>query len=99
MLMLVFGLGLAITMFLKYLNYSTNPFWCTVDSASGGWNKTGLALAALALVEYYYRPTDLFPAPPLPAGGVEKSSTQAPDKAKPYGRVAVIVGLGSFINL
>jgi len=99
MLMPVFGLGLAITMFLKYLNFSTNPFWCTVDSASGGWNKTGLVLAALALLEYYHRPTDLFPAPPLPAGGVEKSASQTSDKTKPYGRLAVIIGLGSFIHL
>jgi hypothetical protein len=96
----VFGLGLAITMLLKYLNYSTNPFWCTVDPSSGGWNKTGLAFAILALVEYRYRPNDLFAAPPLPLGGAEQSvkatTIEQPSRST---RLAVSVGLGSLVHL
>lgn len=86
-------------MLLKYLNYSTNPFWCTVNPASGGWNKTGLVLAILALMEYRYRPNDLFPAPPLPAGGVEKVVSLTHEKQDRSSRLAVILGLGSLIHL
>lgn len=97
----VFGLGLAITMLLKYLNYSTNPFWCITDPASGGWNKTGLALGVLALIEYAYRPLDLFPAPPLPVAADEKKAlAQGPQqKTGRLDRLAIVLGLGSFIHL
>lgn len=96
----VFGLGLAITMFIKYMNYSTNPFWCIVDSSSGGWNKTGLGLGVLALIEYAYRPLDLFPAPPLRADGDEKKNDRQPSrKPSKMQRTAIILGLGSFVHL
>jgi len=84
-LIIVLSMGLVVTLILKYQNYSLNPFWESVDEASGGLNKTGLLLAAVSLVEYAYRPVQLFPVPPLSdreAKDILQSHLQ-PDYSKP----------------
>ena len=83
-------------MLLKYWNYSTNPFWATTDSGSGGWNITGLALAAASLYEYYTRPSNLFPAQPI---NTEKDKPIAPVHTSSWQRLTVIFGLGSLVHM
>ncbi|ORX35356.1 Frag1/DRAM/Sfk1 family-domain-containing protein [Kockovaella imperatae] len=89
-------LGITITLLFKYVNASTNPLWATTDWNSGGWNITGLALAAAALFEYACRPVDLHPAPP---------TTHTKDKPNPVPVVSrthtamMAIGLGSFIHM
>lgn len=82
-------------MLCKYNAHSNNPFWAIVNEASGGWNKTGLLLSAVALAEYYYRPNDLFPSAPaatLKDKPVEVAVTRGQ-------RTAIIFGLGSLMHL
>jgi hypothetical protein len=87
---------LAITLLLKYVNASTNPLWATTDAASGGWNITGLLLAAVCLYEYKDRPVDLFPAPPI----AEAKDKSIPDvKTTRLQRSLITIGLGSMIHL
>jgi hypothetical protein len=90
------GVGIAIVMFIKYLNYSTNPLWATTDSGSGGWNVTGLVLAAASLYEYNTRPASLFPAPPI---DVEKDKPVAPVQSSRLQRTLITIGLGSLIHM
>lgn len=80
----------------KYLCHSNNPFWAIVNEASGGWNKTGLVISALALAEYYYRPNNLFPAPPVSATLKDKPAEIVTTKAQ---RVSLILGVGSLLHL
>lgn len=49
------GIGLILSSFSKHANHSNNPVWPFVDAASGGYNKTGILLALLALYELYTR--------------------------------------------
>lgn len=91
-----FLIGIVATMLIKYLNYSTNPLWATTDAGSGGWNKTGLVLAAASLYEYYARPTHLFPAPPTL---VAKDKPIAPVSTSRLQRTIIAAGLGSMIHL
>ena len=42
-----FSLGLMLSSIAKYAFQTNNPLWPVVHSGSGGWNKTGLALAIL----------------------------------------------------
>ncbi|EKM57828.1 uncharacterized protein PHACADRAFT_171045 [Phanerochaete carnosa HHB-10118-sp] len=51
----VFGLGLVLSSLTKHANYSNNPVWPFVHEVSGGYNKTGIALACLAIYNYYSR--------------------------------------------
>lgn len=87
---------MAITMLIKYWNYSTNPLWATTDAGSGGWNLTGLVLAVASLYEYKTRPSSLFPSPPT---RMEKDKPIAPVKANWLQRAVIIVGLGSGIHM
>ncbi|KAJ7475684.1 Frag1/DRAM/Sfk1 family-domain-containing protein [Mycena latifolia] len=57
---LLTGLGLLLSSLLKQANHSNNPIWPSVNSESGGYNKTGLILAVLAIYEAHYRT----PSPP-----------------------------------
>lgn len=91
----VYLVGLLITMVCKYSAYSNNPFWPIMDEASGGWNKTGLFISALAVAEQYTRPNGLFASPPIgvkdkPLGAVTSTSTQ---------RLCITLGLGSIVHL
>ncbi|CCO30822.1 Protein cwh43 [Rhizoctonia solani AG-1 IB] len=53
---LTFAAGFIIANLSKMANHSNNPVWPIVDSRSGGWNKTGLSLALLALAQFASRP-------------------------------------------
>ncbi|KAF9039713.1 hypothetical protein BDZ89DRAFT_1060854 [Hymenopellis radicata] len=53
------GLGLMLASLSKHANHSNNPVWPSVNASSGGWNKTGLALAFLALLQFSLRPREL----------------------------------------
>ncbi|KAG7089727.1 hypothetical protein E1B28_011382 [Marasmius oreades] len=55
------ALGFTLSSFLKHSNHSNNPVWPIVDSRSGGYNKTGLAVACVALLELYTRPISAQP--------------------------------------
>ena len=94
--MIALGLGLAITMLLKYINYSTNPLWATTDASSGGWNKTGLLLAAIGLAEYALRPASLFPAPPPVEEEKDKPVVLETNRGQ---RAALMLGFGSIIHM
>ncbi|ELU40188.1 hypothetical protein AG1IA_05785 [Rhizoctonia solani AG-1 IA] len=52
----VLAAGFILANLSKLANHSNNPVWPIVDSRSGGWNKTGLFLALLALVQFASRP-------------------------------------------
>ncbi|KAL0574045.1 Protein cwh43 [Marasmius crinis-equi] len=54
-------LGFMLSSLLKHANHSNNPVWPIVDHRSGGYNKTGLFLALLALAELYTRPISAHP--------------------------------------
>lgn len=95
-LMTALGVGIAIVMLVKYLNYSTNPLWATTDAGSGGWNVTGLVLAAASLYEYRHRPATLFPSPPI---SVEKGKAIPPASSSRLQRVLVTFGLGSLVHM
>ncbi|WWC64717.1 uncharacterized protein I303_107328 [Kwoniella dejecticola CBS 10117] len=95
----VLGLGLAISLLLKYANHSTNPLWAISHPASGGWNKTGLVLAALSLIEYHLRSIDLHPAPPLPSFREKKDLPSSSPAYTKRQRRLVTVGLGALIHL
>ncbi|WVR00084.1 hypothetical protein IAU59_007226 [Kwoniella sp. CBS 9459] len=94
------GLGLAITLLLKYGCSSTNPFWIVAHPGSGGWNKTGLFLAALSLFEYTHRPVSLHPAPPLvhPAAAAKRDYSSVISVSK-WQRRLITIGLGALIHL
>ena len=45
-----FSLGLLLSSVAKYAFQTNNPIWPIVNSGNGGWNKTGLVLAVLAVL-------------------------------------------------
>jgi hypothetical protein len=90
------GIGIVITMLIKYLNFSTNPLWATTDASSGGWNKTASLLAAVSLYEYYHRPAHLFPSPPIATA--KDKPIPAVYSTKTH-KIAITLGLGSMIHL
>ncbi|KDR76390.1 hypothetical protein GALMADRAFT_226084 [Galerina marginata CBS 339.88] len=53
---IVTGLGVLVSSLLKQANRSNNPVWPFINHKAGGYNKTGLALALLAVYEYSTRP-------------------------------------------
>ncbi|KAF8515385.1 Frag1/DRAM/Sfk1 family-domain-containing protein [Hysterangium stoloniferum] len=62
----VLTLGLIMASLSKLINHSVNPIWPIVDGKSGGWNKSGIFLALLAVWEYATR--DLAENPDKAAG-------------------------------
>ncbi|KXN85854.1 Protein cwh43 [Leucoagaricus sp. SymC.cos] len=52
---MVFGLGWIATSLVKHANHTNNPLWPFINDKSGGYNKTGLVLAVLALSELFTR--------------------------------------------
>ncbi|TFY58461.1 hypothetical protein EVJ58_g6408 [Rhodofomes roseus] len=67
---IVAGLGFLLSSISKHANHSNNPVWPIVHEQSGGYNKTGIVLAIIAILDYATRP----------ASNVLTSST---DKAEP----------------
>ncbi len=94
-------MGLLLSVMLKHLNYSTNPFWCIVDSPSGGWNKTGLLLAIACLMERNSRPVEAFPAS-LKSEDALKKEDSAGRPFQPISKLqetVVAIGLGGLIHM
>ncbi|KAH9943702.1 Frag1/DRAM/Sfk1 family-domain-containing protein [Amylocystis lapponica] len=54
---IVAGLGFILSSVAKHANHSNNPVWPIVHEQSGGYNKTGLFLACLAVYGVWMRPT------------------------------------------
>ncbi|KAF8905015.1 Frag1/DRAM/Sfk1 family-domain-containing protein [Gymnopilus junonius] len=52
---IVTGLGILLSSLLKQANRSNNPVWPFINHKAGGYNKTGLLLALVAIYEYYSR--------------------------------------------
>lgn len=91
-----------VAMLLKYANRSTNPLWTVTNSESGGWNKTGLLVAALYWLEYTTRPNSLHPASPMV--DTKKSndglaSAPRPAQVSRFSRYAISAGLGMLVFL
>jgi hypothetical protein len=47
---LAFSIGLIMSSVSKFAFYSNNPIWPIMHAANGGWNKTGIAIAVLAIL-------------------------------------------------
>ncbi|KAI9717253.1 MAG: hypothetical protein M1828_007274 [Chrysothrix sp. TS-e1954] len=45
-----FALGLLASSIAKYANYSNNPIWPAIKTEDGGWHKSGLVLAVIAVL-------------------------------------------------
>ncbi|KAI0833717.1 Frag1/DRAM/Sfk1 family-domain-containing protein [Trametes gibbosa] len=52
---MVAGLGFLVASLSKHANHTNNPVWPFIDDRSGGYNKTGIALALLAILEFASR--------------------------------------------
>ncbi|KAI0663719.1 Frag1/DRAM/Sfk1 family-domain-containing protein [Cubamyces menziesii] len=86
----VAGLGFLVSSLSKHANHSNNPVWPFIDERSGGYNKTGLALALLAIYEFATRPTS---AP-------STTTTKPADTAEPAPQrhwLPASLALGSFL--
>jgi endonuclease/exonuclease/phosphatase family metal-dependent hydrolase len=47
---LAWAVGLVLSSIAKFANHTNNPVWPILHSENGGWNKTGLVLAVLAVL-------------------------------------------------
>ncbi|KAI9066122.1 hypothetical protein FKP32DRAFT_1707081 [Trametes sanguinea] len=93
---IVTGLGFLVSSLSKHANDGNNPVWPFVDGRSGGYNKTGIALALLALYEFATRPPALAAAPVAPssADATKKSHDASPPQAHWF---PASLALGGFI--
>ncbi|KAH8117743.1 Frag1/DRAM/Sfk1 family-domain-containing protein [Phellopilus nigrolimitatus] len=55
---ILIGLGLILSSLSKHANHANNPVWPMLDTRSGGYNKTGLFLAVLSVLELVTRGPD-----------------------------------------
>ncbi|KAF8659047.1 hypothetical protein AX16_001920 [Volvariella volvacea WC 439] len=55
------AIGFLIASLAKHANHTNNPIWPFIPARSGGYNRTGIALALISLVEYVSRPTPAQP--------------------------------------
>lgn len=90
-------LGLLLSMLVKLVNNSVNPLWCIVDEKSGGWNKTGIALAAIAWMEKAYRSVRDEPQAPLKSKALAEHGKHGHRSA--YQSWSIALGLGSLFFL
>ncbi|KAJ6607371.1 Frag1/DRAM/Sfk1 family-domain-containing protein [Mycena sp. CBHHK59/15] len=67
------GLGLLLSSLSKHANHSNNPVWPFVNSKSGGYNKTGIVMALLAVYEHHTRGSTQFRATSIQIEKQEKS--------------------------
>ncbi|CAL1715979.1 unnamed protein product [Somion occarium] len=86
------GLGFLLTSVSKHANHSNIPIWPIVNEASGGYNKTGIALACFAIYNIYTRSS---PSDELPMEKKDPIAT-APITARKYW-ILDAFGLGSLI--
>ncbi|KAF7967485.1 hypothetical protein HWV62_34095 [Athelia sp. TMB] len=76
----------------KHANHSNNPVWPQVNADSGGYNKTGIALACLALYELHTRSAQ----GPIATKKTSKASQLASDGSGPHW-LAAAAALGGLI--
>ncbi|KIM62789.1 hypothetical protein SCLCIDRAFT_24844 [Scleroderma citrinum Foug A] len=78
---LFLGLGLILSSLSKHANHSNNPVWPMLNEETGGYNKTGILLAILALLELGTRPpaSCASASVPLNPKGTD-INTRSPDK-------------------
>ncbi|KAH0609548.1 uncharacterized protein H6S33_013034 [Morchella sextelata] len=81
-----FSLGLIASSIAKFANHSNNPIWPIMNAENGGWNKTGLILAVLAILRSTRRTSSTYGELPLPAPGVKNESS-----------IFAIIGLGGLL--
>ncbi|KAF7975727.1 hypothetical protein HWV62_8699 [Athelia sp. TMB] len=89
---ILMGLGLIISSLSKHANHSNNPVWPQVNEDSGGYNKTGIALACLALYEFHTRPAQ----GPVATKKAAKASQLASEGSGPHW-LAAAAALGGLI--
>lgn len=58
---IVLGLSFILSSVAKLANHSNNPVWPSMNESTGGYNKTGLSLALLAVIELSLRPASKTP--------------------------------------
>ncbi|KAI5985982.1 hypothetical protein EDD15DRAFT_2511582 [Pisolithus albus] len=90
---LLLGLGLISSSLSKHVNHSNNPVWPMLNEETGGYNKTGMALALLALLELGTRPPAPHRTSMTPRKGVGTSSFRQHDSASHW--LASSIALGS----
>ncbi|KAJ6494715.1 Frag1/DRAM/Sfk1 family-domain-containing protein [Mycena vitilis] len=81
------GLGLMLSSLSKHANHSNNPVWPFVDSESGGYNKTGIVLAALAIYEHHSRKLT-----PVTSSAQPKKQASGAKAVSPSTKVALAQG-------
>lgn len=54
---LAWGTGLMLSSIAKFANHTNNPIWPILHAENGGWNKTGLVVAVLAVLRSTRRVT------------------------------------------
>jgi endonuclease/exonuclease/phosphatase family metal-dependent hydrolase len=69
-----FTLGLLLSSIAKYAFYTNNPTWPIMHGPNGGWNKTGIVLALLAILRSTRN---------VPANGAHAPSSAGPGKGSP----------------
>ncbi|KAJ7219905.1 Frag1/DRAM/Sfk1 family-domain-containing protein [Mycena pura] len=89
---IVTGLGFLLSSLSKHANHSNNPVWPFVNSNSGGYNKTGIILAALAIYEHHSREPLALSTQLTP-----KKATDPSDSATSSHWLSAAIPLGSLI--
>ncbi|KAI6103869.1 Frag1/DRAM/Sfk1 family-domain-containing protein [Pisolithus croceorrhizus] len=91
--MVFLGLGLILSSLSKHANHSNNPVWPMLNEETGGYNKMGIALALLALLELGTRPPAPHHTSTTSQKGVGTSSCHGRDTASHW--LASSIALGS----
>ncbi|KAH9846239.1 Frag1/DRAM/Sfk1 family-domain-containing protein [Lenzites betulinus] len=86
---LVAGLGFFVASLSKHANHTNNPVWPFIDERSGGYNKGGIALALLAILEFASR------AAPVPSAVPAKAPVSASAPTRHW--LPASLALGSLI--
>ncbi|EMD33459.1 hypothetical protein CERSUDRAFT_160367 [Gelatoporia subvermispora B] len=87
------GLGLLMSSLSKHANHSNNPVWPFIDERSGGYNKTGIALALLAIYNFYTRESPAQAVLPHP----EKAASESREGVKSGAWICNALALGSLL--
>ncbi|KIY68857.1 hypothetical protein CYLTODRAFT_489477 [Cylindrobasidium torrendii FP15055 ss-10] len=87
----VTSLGFLIGSLLKHANHSNNPIWPSVNADSGGYNRTGILLALVALIQTLLRTST-----PVSSS---KFSAPAPSGAHQISAISAALPLGSLFYI
>ncbi|KAI9001545.1 Frag1/DRAM/Sfk1 family-domain-containing protein [Trametes punicea] len=93
---LVAGLGFLVSSISKHANHGNNPIWPFIDGRSGGYNKTGITIALLAIYEFATRPSTSVPSTSPTVQPSKKSDVTAAPQPK-SGWLPVSLALGAFL--